>query len=91
MHIHGCGNPVAVIFREALQGFRNDLVPAILGRQFIEIAESAFFRPVLNVETQHLDGGGRVAGGNAGAQHRHRFRAAAAGDRHIGPGNILRL
>ncbi len=89
VNIDGRSNPVAVIFGKFLQGSRNNLFPAFLGSNRIEIAECALLRPVANVKTQHLHRGWRIACGNARAQNGHGFRAAATCNRHIGPANAL--
>ncbi len=91
MDVDRRGDPVSVIFRELLQCRRNDLVPALLGGDLVQIAERAFLGPVENVEAEHLHGRRRVARGDAGTKHRHRFGAAAAGDRHVGPADALAL
>ena len=86
-----CGDPLAVILGEVLQRRRNDLVPAFLGGDFGEIADHALLGPVGDVEAERLHGGRRIAGRDARAQRGHRLLAAAAGDRHVLPGDALAL
>ena len=81
---------MAVIFGKRLQCGGHHGVPAFGGSDGIQIAKRAFGSPILNIKTQHLHGGRRVACGDAGAQGGHCGFAAATSHRHIQPADILR-
>ena len=68
---------------------RHRLVPAFLGGDHVQVGHHALLAPVRDVETEHLHRGRRIACRDAGAHYGHCRFAAAAGHRHVFPGNAL--